>query len=69
MNLRYYKREEEEKKGMSVGLIVFIIVVLLFFIIAGVSTKNPVGGFIWIGNVFGFLFELIASLFTQKIRY
>jgi hypothetical protein len=68
MNLRYYKREEE-KKGMSVGLIVVIILVLLFFIIAGISTKNPVGGFIWIGNAFGFLFELITSLFTQKIRY
>jgi len=63
MNLRYYKREEEEKKGMSAGLIVLIILLILFFIIAGVSTKNPVGGFIWMGNAFGFLFELIGSLF------
>ena len=69
MSTEVKNQETEQKKGMSAGLIIVIILLILFFIIAGVSTNNPVGGFIWMGNAFGFLFELITSLFTQKIRY
>jgi len=69
MSTEVKNQETEQKKGMSAGLIVLIILLILFFIIAGVSTSNPIGGFIWMGYAFQALFGLIGSLFTQKIRY
>jgi hypothetical protein len=69
MSTEVKKQETEQKKGMSTGLIIVIILLILFFIIAGISTSNPVGGFIWMGYGFQSLFGLIGSLFTQKIRY
>jgi len=66
------KQQEQpvaQKKGMNTGLIILIILLILFFIIAGVSTSNPIAGFIWIGYAFEGLFSLIGSLFSQKIRY